>query len=72
MASKKKAMVSPPPGRTSDLPIFADPVLVRKLLKTLQLLKNDRAYTVLEYHENWASVHFEGVQQPKTVTYKEK
>ncbi len=68
---KKKAMVSPPPGRVSDLPIFASPALEKKLIKTLQLRKNNRSYTVIEYHESWASVHFEGDNEPTTVTYKE-
>ncbi len=70
MSSKKKAMVAPTPARPDELPIFADQVLVAKLLKTLQLMKNDRAYVVFEYHAGWASVHFEGDAEPVTVTYK--
>ena len=69
---RKQAMVSPPPGRPADLPIFADPPLVKKLIKTLHILKNNRSYTVVEYHETWASVHFEGDPEPKTITYKDK
>ncbi len=71
MATKKKAMVQPAPGRPDELPIFADPELEHKLIKTLKALKNDRAYTVLEYHPSWASVHFEGDTDPKTITYKD-
>ncbi len=71
MATKKKAMVQPPPARPADLPLFSDPVLEKKLIKTLQLRKNNRSYTVLEYHQNWASVHFEGDLEPTTITYKE-
>jgi hypothetical protein len=71
MSSKKKvAMVSPSPARAADLPIFADPALELRLIKTLRVLKNTRAYTVLEYHQSWASVHFEGDLEPTTVTYK--
>jgi len=72
MASKKRAMVSPPPARPEDLPIFADPQLEKKLLKTLHSMKNTRAFTVIEYHETWASVHFEGELKPRTVTYRDK
>ncbi len=70
MAKKKVGMVQPPPGRTSDLPIFADPALEQKLIKTLQALKNTRSYTVVEYHATWASVHFEGDLEPIAITYK--
>ena len=70
--TKKIAMVQPRPASNEDLPIFADLALKLKLIKTLRLLKNDRSYTVLEYHQNWASVHFEGDQEPKTITYRDK
>jgi hypothetical protein len=70
MATKKKAMVQPVPARAADLPIFADPALQLRLIKTLQKQGNDRAYTVLEYHQAWASVHFEGDLEPKTITYR--
>ncbi len=68
--SKKKSMVQPPPGRSEDLPIFADLHLVAKLLRTLRFMQNNRAYTVLEYHATWASVHFEGDLEPRVVTYR--
>ncbi len=61
-----------PIARASDLPIFADPALEAKLVNTLQLMGNDRAYTVLEYHATWAWVHFEGDAEAKTITYKTK
>lgn len=71
-SSRKIAMVQPRPASNQDLPIFADLALKLRLIKTLRLLKNNRAYTVLEYHQNWASVHFEGDQDPKVVTYRDK
>jgi len=70
--AKKKAMVQPPPARSEDLPLFASLELQLKLIKTLRHMKNDRSYTVLEYHRTYASVHFEGDAGPKTVSYKEK
>ncbi len=70
MAKKKVAMVSPKPAKPDELPLFASPELERKLIKTLHLIKNNRFYTVLEYHNTWASVHFEGDSEPKTVTYR--
>jgi|GEM_PF-1705009 len=70
MAKRRTAMVQPKPG-SADLPIFANPALEARLIKTLKALKNDRAYTVLEYHANWASVHFEGDYNPTTITYLE-
>jgi len=70
--TKKIAMVQPRPASNEDLPIFADLALKLKLIKTLRLLKNDRSYTVLEYHQNWASVHFEGDLEPQTITYRDK
>ncbi len=72
MAKKRTAMVAPIPARPDDLPIFADPALVDRLLRTLKARKNDRAYTVIEYHTSWASVHFEGDTDPVTVTYTDK
>ena len=72
MAKRKTAMVQSPPARSEDLPLFASLELQLKLIKTLRLIKNDRSYTVLEYHQNWASVHFEGDQEPKTITYRDK
>ncbi len=66
---KKIAMVQGPPVRTEDLPIFTDPFLEVLLSKTLKALKNDRAYTVLEYHQTWALVHFEGAFEPQPITY---
>ncbi len=69
MASKKKvAMVQPPPS-VSELPVFADPALEHRLLKALQKIKNNRAFTVVEYHSSWASVHFEGDIQPTKIDY---
>ncbi len=70
MAKRKTAMVQPPAGRPEDLPIFASPELEQKLIKTLKVLKNNRSYTVLEYHETWASVHFEGDLEARAITYK--
>jgi len=68
---RQALLTGPPPGRTADLPLFADPTLEAKLIKALQTLKNNRAFTVLEYHSLWASVHFEGDSEPTTVIYKE-
>ncbi len=65
----KMAMVAPAPARPDELPIFADPALHDRLLRTLKAMKNNRSYTVIEYHKSWASVHFEGDLEPKTITY---
>jgi hypothetical protein len=62
-------MVQDPPSKGQNLPLFADPSLQMKLIHTLELQGNDRAYTVLEYHRDWASVHFEGELEPKSITY---
>jgi hypothetical protein len=71
MAKRRVAMVQGPPLKSAeDLPIFVNPDLEDKLIKTLKLLKNTRAYTVLEYHHTWASVHFEGDLSSKTITYQ--
>ncbi len=66
---KKKAMVQPPAGRPDDLPLFADPALEARLIKTLQKKGNDRPYTVIEYHTTWAAVHFSGDEKPIIVKY---
>ena len=70
--TRKTAMVRSVPARPEDLPIFADHELELKLIKTLQLMHNTQAYTVLEYHPTWASVHFEGELEPRTITYRSK
>ncbi len=73
MATKRKtAMVQPVASRPDELPIFANPDLEQRLTITLQLTGNDRAYTVLEYHPTWASVHFEGDLKPKVIHYRSK
>jgi len=68
--TKKAAMVRPVPARPDDLPLFANRELERKLINTLQLMQNTRAYTVLEYHQTWAFVHFEGELEPRTITFR--
>lgn len=68
----KVPMVQPAPKKPSEMSIFADDELKKKLIKTLRLMKNNRSYTVLEYHQNWASVHFEGDHEPKSITYRDK
>jgi hypothetical protein len=68
--ARKIAMVQPVSKPVSDLPLFTDAELQVKLLKALQVLKNDRAYVVLEYHNTWAAVHFEGASEPTTIKYK--
>ena len=70
--ARKTAMVQPIASRPEELPLFASPELEAKLIKTLQLMGNDRAYDVLEYHATWAWVHFEGDAEGKTITYKIK
>ncbi len=69
MAKKKTAMVQPAAGRPGDLPLFADTKLQMKLINALEDQGNDRAYVVLEYHATWASVHFEGDENPKIINY---
>ncbi len=59
-----------PTARDEELPLFADPALEAKLIKTLHLMGNDRPYVVLEYHKTWSWVHFEGDQEAKTITYR--
>ncbi len=71
MAKRKTAMVQGRPAFPEDLPLCASPALERKLIKTLHQLKNNRSYTVIEYHTTWASVHFEGDLEPTAVTYKD-
>jgi hypothetical protein len=78
LKARKTAMVSPavlyggqPVAKpASDLPLFTEAEQQAKLIKTLQALKNDRAYTVLEFHNKWASVHFEGDTNPTMIHYK--
>jgi ABC-type Fe3+-hydroxamate transport system substrate-binding protein len=71
--SRKTAMVQGPPVRSVvELPIFADPFLQDKLVKTLRARKNNRAFIVVEYHNTWASVHFEGDAQPTMIEYLDK
>ncbi len=70
MANKKKAMVQPSPARPSHMPWIVSPELKQKLIRTLKLLKNTRAYSVLEYHSRYAVVHFEGDYQATTIPYK--
>jgi len=56
-----------PLASTADLPMWANPDLELKLIKVLKQRKNDRPYVVLEYHATWASVHFQGDDQPVVV-----
>jgi hypothetical protein len=68
-ASVKVAMVTPVP-QTSDHPVIIGPGSAAKLAVALQILGNDRAYTVIKVKGNTWTVHFEGDSEPKVITFE--
>jgi hypothetical protein len=70
MAHKKKvAMVTPVP-QTGDRPIIRGPGSAAKLAMALQIIGNDRAYTVISVKGNTWTVHFEGDSEPKIIVFE--
>jgi hypothetical protein len=57
------AMVQPAPK---------EPGSAIKLAMALQILGNDRAYTVISVKGNTWTVHFEGDSEPKIITFEDE
>jgi hypothetical protein len=76
MASKKTAMVQPPPAKVKPKakPAPSQTAWSFKdadLAKALHALGNDRPYTILEVREDGWSVMFLGDDQPSIVKFKD-
>lgn len=68
---KKTAMVQPAPtvpGTAAHVPSSASV----KLAMALQIIGNDRAYTVINIEGNIWTVHFEGDIEPKVITFEDE
>jgi hypothetical protein len=59
--AKKRAMVQPAPKV---------PGSAAKLAVALQIIGNDRAYTVISVKGNTWTVHFEGDSEPKIIVFE--
>jgi precorrin-6B methylase 1 len=59
--TRKKAMVQPAP---------MVPGSAARLAMALQIIGNDRAYTVVSIKGNTSTVHFEGDTEPKVIVFE--